>query len=499
MKNRSVNSKDYIKTEISRRTFISRSAAAFAGISIIPRFVLGGKGYIPPSEKVNIACIGVGSQGMRVMYNFLKIPDSNIISVCDVNTGCDDYMEWGKQELIRKARKLLEDDSWGKLADGALAGLYPAQDVVQRYYAKQRGKASFNGCSTYIDYLELLEKEKNIDAVIVGTPDHAHTVISVAAMKAGKHVYCQKPMTHTVYEARKMAETARETGVATQVATGNSASEATRLLCEWIWGGAIGQVREVHNWSTRPFWPQGIEKPIEEEEIPDYLNWDLWLGPAPVRPYHSAYEPFIWRGWFDFGTGAIGDMGCYSFDTIFRVLKLKAPSKIETSSTQSYPESYPAASIIHFSFAAREGMVPVTVHWYDGMLKPQKPEELGDEELDKEGLLFVGSEGKILCGFNGRNPRLIPESAMNAFEPPEKTLPRAIGHNEEWIAACKGGEKAAANFEFAGPVTEAILLGNVAHRAGNKTIKWDSKNMTVTNHKDADKFLHFDYRDGWSL
>ena len=499
MSNSIVNSNDSGKTEISRRTFVSRSAAVFAGISIIPRFVLGGKGYIPPSDKVNIACVGVGSQGIRVMLNFLKIPDAQIVSVCDVNTGCDDYMEWGKHELVTKARKLLEDDSWGKLADGALAGLYPAQDIVQRYYAKQKDRASYKGCSTYIDYRELLEKEKDIDAVIVGTPDHTHTVISIAAMKAGKHVYCQKPMTHTVYEARKMAETARETGLATQVATYNSDSEDTRLLCEWIWDGAIGQVREVHNWSTRPGWPQGVEKPIEKEEIPDYLNWDLWLGPCAYRPYNSAYEPFIWRGWFDFGTGAVGDMGCYSFDTLFRVLKLKAPVKIETSSTQSYPDSFPAASIIHFYFAAREGMDPVTIHWYDGRLKPQKPEELGDEEFDKEGLLFVGDKGKILCGFSGRKPHLIPESAMKAFEQPEKTLPRSIGHDKEWIAACKGGEKPAANFEFAGPVTETILLGNVAQRAGNKTIKWDSENMTVTNHKEADKFLHFEYRDKWTL
>jgi predicted dehydrogenase len=317
-------------------------------------------------------------------------------------------------------------------------------------------------------------------------------------MKAGKHVFCQKPMTHTVYEARRMAEVARETKVATQVATGNSASEDTRVLCEWIWDGAIGQVREVHNWSTRPVWPQGIERPIEKQAVPDYLDWDLWLGPAPYRPYHSVYQPFDWRGWYDFGTGAVGDMGCYSFDTILRVLKLQAPVRIEPSSTKVFKETFPVASILHFYFAGRDEMSPVTIHWYDGELRPQKPEELGGEELESEGLLFVGDKGKILCDFSGGEPRLIPASAMAAYEQPAKTLPRSIGYYEEWIGACKGGEKAGANFEIAGPVTETILLGNVAVRAG-KTIEWDSKTMTVTNDKEANELIHFPYRDGWSL
>ena len=316
-------------------------------------------------------------------------------------------------------------------------------------------------------------------------------------MKAGKHIYCQKPMTHTVYEARLMAQKARESGAATQVATGNSASEDTRRLCEWISDGAIGQVREVHNWSTRPFWPQGIERPAEVQSAPDYLNWDLWLGPAPDRSFHAAYQPFVWRGWFDFGTGAIGDMGCYSFDTLFRALKLSAPEKIESSSTKVFEETFPAASILHFYFPDRGNMAPVVIHWYDGELKPQKPKEMGDAELENEGMLFVGDKGKILCRFNGGDPRLIPESAMTAYRQPPESLPRSIGHDEEWIAACKGGDKPGANFEFAGPVTETILLGNVAMRTG-KTILWDSSNMAVTNHKEANDLLHIPYRDGWT-
>ena len=486
------------KSQFSRRSFIKKTGSVLAGISIVPRYVLGGAGNAAPSEKVSIGYIGVGSQGVRVLTNFLKQSEVQIVAVCDVNKGSDDFREWGKGEMLNKVREVLGDNSWGRFANGGLGGLYPGQDIVQRYYAKERGTASYNGCTAYTDYREMLEKEKDIDAVIVCTPDHAHAVISIAAMKAGKHVYCQKPMTHTVYEARKMAEVARQTKVATQVATGNSASEVTRVLCEWIWDGAIGQVREVYNWSTRPLWPQGIERPAEKQAVPDYLDWDLWLGPAPYRPYHSAYQPFDWRGWFDFGTGAIGDMGCYSFDTIFRVLKLQAPIRIEASSTKVFEETFPAASILHFYFGARGEMAPVTVHWYDGEIRPQKPDELGDEELEEEGLLFVGDKGKILCGFNGRNQRLIPESAMAAYKQPAKTLPRSIGHDEEWIAACKGGEKPGANFEFAGPVTETILLGNAAIRTG-KTIDWDSNTMAVTNNEQANELLHFPYRKGWAL
>ena len=294
-------------SHINLRSFIRKSGLALAGISIIPRYVLGGQGYVAPSDKIATACVGVGSQGTRVMMDFLREPDIQVVSVCDVNTGSDDFIEWGRNEIRNKVRNLLEDNSWARLVNGPLAGLYPAQEIVQRYYANQKESASYKGCSAYIDYRELLEKEKNIDAVIVGTPDHLHAPVSIAAMKKGKHVFCQKPMVHTVYEAHMMGEVAHEMNVATQVATGNSASEDTRILCEWIWSGAIGQIRDVHNWTDRPYWPQGIERPIEEQSVPRHLNWDLWLGPSPNRPYNSVYQPFNWRGWYDFGTGSVGD------------------------------------------------------------------------------------------------------------------------------------------------------------------------------------------------
>src|SRR2546427_2093361 len=245
-----------------------------------------------------------------------------------------------------------------------------------------------------------MSKGEGIDGVVICTPDHWHASISIMAMKMGKHTYGKRPMTHSVYEARRMADVARASKVATQVAVGNSASEATRLLCEWIWAGAIGPVRRVENWSSRPFWPQAIDRPDKPDPIPAGLDWDLWLGPAPERPFNRVYLPFVWRGWYDFGCGAFGDMGCYSFDTIFRVLKLEAPSSVEASSTERYAETYPQASIVHFNFPARGEMPPVRLTWYDGGLTPPRPEEMEEARPmngeEGEGLLFVGDKGKIL-------------------------------------------------------------------------------------------------------
>jgi predicted dehydrogenase len=437
------------------------------------------------------------------MMDFMKQPDVQIIAVCDVNKESSDYVEWWPNELREKQRALLGStySDWGGAWKGGTAGREPARRLVEAYYAAQAPSAKYKGCATYIDYRELLEKEKDLDAIMVGTPDHTHTVISIAAMRKRKHVLCQKPMTHSIHEARRMAEVARETKVATQVTINNQASEDTRLLCEWIWSGAIGSVREVHNWSTRPFWPQGIERPANEEPVPGSLDWDLWLGPAPFRPYSRVYLPFAWRGWYDFGAGALGDMACYSFDTVFRVLKLGSPNSVEASSTKTFKETFPIASMIHFYFGARSDMPPVRLTWYDGALRPPRPADLEDDRemgLENEGLLFIGDKGKIMCGFHGQKPRLIPESRMMDFTPPPKTLPRSAGNNEEWIKACKGGTPGGANFEFEGPITEAVLLGNVALRTGKK-LYWDGPGMKVTNPADAQQYVRAEYRQGWAL
>ncbi len=495
--------KDRQGTEISRRAFLRVTSTA-ASLSIVPRHVLGGPGYVPPSDKLTLACIGVGAQGTRVMLNFLKEPDVQVVAVCDVNRESSDYSEWDKNELRDKVRALLDDSNWGSQFTGPTAGRETARQIVEAYYAKRQPSGQYRGCAAYNDFRELLTKEKGVDGVVVCTPDHWHAPISIMAMKMGKHTYCQKPMTHSVYEARRMAQVARETKVATQIAVGNSASEATRILCEWIWAGVIGPVRRVENWSSRPFWPQGIDRPDKTEPVPPGLDWDLWLGPAPERPYNHVYLPFVWRGWYDFGTGALGDMGQYSFDTIFRVLKLSAPTKVDASSTQRFKEAFPVASIIRFEFPAREQMPPVTLTWYDGDLKPPRPEELedgrplkGEGSDEDEGLLFIGDHGTILCGFSGENPRLIPEAKMRAFQPPAKTLPRSIGHYREWIEAAKGAQQApAANFEFEARIAEALLLGNVALRSG-EMLRWDSTNLRITNVAAAQSLINPGYRGEW--
>jgi predicted dehydrogenase len=505
---------------VSRREFVSQSTAAAIGFTIVPRRVLGGAGYVSPSDKVNIAFIGVGAQGLRVMLRFLRESDVQGVAVCDVAKSGDQYPQWSVHEFSKSVRNLLGVDSgWDWLSPDqpiqlshtlevttGVAGREPCQKIVNAYYASKERSGQYNGCSAYNDFRQLLDQEKDVDAVVVCTTDNLHAAVSAAAMKKGKHVFCQKPLTHTIYEARRLAEIARETGVATQIAVANQASEATRQLCEWIWDGAIGPVREVKNWSSRPFWPQGVERPKESQPVPDGLDWDLWLGPAPERAFHRAYLPFVWRGWTDFGCGALGDMGSYSYDTIFRVLKLEGPVSVEASSTDRYDETYPLASIIHYDFAARGDMPPVKFTWYDGGLKPPRPDELekdrpfkaqGQEE--DEGLMFVGDGGKILCGFNGSHPALIPQSRMDSYKQPPKTLPRSPGNEREWIDACKGGKvKPGGNFEFEGMVTETLLLGNVAVRTGQK-FTWDRASMKANNSDLAQNMIRPERRAGWEL
>ncbi len=503
---------------VSRRKFIAQSTAVAAGLTIVPRRVLGGTGYVSPSDKINMAFIGVGAQGFRVMLHFLSEPDVQGVAVCDVTQSAANYPQWDTQEFCKSVRKLLGVDSgWEWLSPdqplqlshtlrvtSGVAGREPAQKVVNGYYASQQRSGQYKGCDAYIDFRELLEKQKGLDAVVVCTTDNLHAAASIAAMKKGKHVFCQKPLTHTIYEARRVAEVAKETGVATQIAVANQASEDTRLLCEWIWAGVIGPVREVQNWSSRPFWLQGIERPKEQDPVPAGLDWDLWLGPAPERPFNHIYLPFSWRGWTDFGCGALGDMGSYSFDTIFRVLKLEAPSAVEASSSDRYEETYPLASIVRYEFPARGNMPPVKFTWYDGGLMPARPEELaenisfqGGNEND-EGLLFIGDHGKIFCGFNGENPRLIPEEKMRSFVPPPKALPRSPGNEREWLDACKGGKtKPGGNFEFEGLVTETLLLGNVASCTGER-LHWDRENLKVSSAA-GQKFVQPERRKGWEL
>jgi len=441
-------------SHLSRRNFL-RATTASAVFAIVPRHVLGGAGNTPPSEKLNIAGIGVGGQGA---WDLQRLESQNIVALCDV----DQNRAAGTFKRYPKARQ-------------------------------------------YRDFRKMLDKQKNIDAVVVATPDHVHAVATITAIKMGKHVYCEKPLTHTVYEARKLAQAAREHKVATQMGIQGHSGEGIRRLCEWIWDGAIGDVREVHTWTDRPgrWWPQGVDRPKETPPVPDSLDWDLWLGPAPQRPYHPAYVPFKWRGWWDFGTGPLGDMGIHNSSPIFWALKLRYPKSVELISQQGCnAETGPTKSIVRYQFPSRGDMPPVTLTWYDGGNEPPRPEELeeGRRIGDNDGgSLFVGSKGKILApGWCAASPRIIPETKMKEYSQPPKTIPRSPGHHAEWIEACKTGKPTTANFDFAGRLTEAMLAGNIAVRTGGK-LKWDGPNMTCTNIPQANQYTHCLYRKGWAL
>jgi predicted dehydrogenase len=435
---------------MDRRTFLKGTAAASA-FTIVPRHVLGGPGYAAPSEKLNVAGVGVGGVGKSYIK---ELASENIIALCDTD--------------LPFSKPVFET--------------YPDAKVYQ-------------------DFREMLDVEgKEIDGVVIGTPDHTHAIVANAALNMKKHVYCAKPLTKTIEESRYLTKLAKKMGVATQMSTQSDAAEGHRLAQEWIWDGAIGEVHEVHVWSNRPIWPQGIDRPQESPDLPKGLDWDLWIGPAEMRPYHPAYHPFKFRGWYDFGTGALGDMGCHQFNPIIKVLRLGQPTSIYASSTKVYDETYPKASIIYYDFPARDGMPPVKVTWYDGDLKPERPKELepGRDFGDwNGGILFVGSKGKILSDAVCTQPRIIPEEKMKKYTRPPKTLERSIGHYQEWIRACKGGERAGVDFEYGGPLTELVLLGNQAVRL-NKRLDWDGEKGLYKD-DEANKFISQPYYNGWEL
>ena len=366
----------------------------------------------------------------------------------------------------------------------------------------------------------MLEKQKDIDAVLVATPDHAHAVIAMAAMQLGKHVYVQKPLTRTISEARALTEAARKYKVVTQMGNQGHSEEGLRLMQEWLAADAIGPVREVHCWTNRPIWPQGMPRPTETPAMPEGLDWELWIGPAPMRPYHPTYHPFGWRAWQDFGAGAMGDMACHVMDAAYTILKLGAPTSVIATLAYNflppapgergfgqrveYTDSYPPSSVIHLSFPARDNMPPVKLHWYDGGILPERPEDLEPERrMPESGTIFVGDKGKMWCETYSESPRLIPEAAMAAFVRPPKTLPRVPegrpGHEKNWLDAIRQKGQAVSHFDYAGPFTETVLLGNVALRYPGTRLMWDAANMKVTNMPDADQFIQHQYRLGWSL
>ncbi len=497
---------------ISRRAFLAGTGAAAAAVTIVPRHVLGGARFVAPSAKINLAYIGCGTQGLRQLMPALQKPAIRVVAVCDPNRKSDDYPEWSRHELNEKVRKFLADPNWAKDARGGLCGREVGLEIVNRHYAKLAGTGQGSGCHAYEDVRELLENEKDVDAVYNMTPEHLHGFVVCRAMRKGKHVITHKPIANVLDEVRVVRDTAKAAGVATQLFCSADLT-STASTAEWIAADAIGPVREVHNWSSRPFWPQGMtDPPAETPPVPDGFNWDLWLGPAAARPYHPAYTHAVFRGWFDFGTGALGDMGHYSFHQIFEMLKLGSPVSVEATRSQFWKIadytwhkqintlSYPRASLIRWQFPARGDLPSVALHWYDGGLRPPVPPDLESdgEPMPEEGMLLVGERGKILGDFMGGGARLIPKARAQAFKEPPKTLPRPIEELEQFIRACRAGQSSDAAFEKAYPFAETILLGTIALRV-NKKLHWNSDKFEFANSPEANALKSRKNRPGWEL
>jgi len=433
---------------ITRRHFLAAAggAALAAGLPSARR-------ALAASDKVNVAMIGVGGQGKSDLRNAAH-QGHNIVAICDV--------DW------RMAGSIFE--------------AYPK--------AKQ-----------WRDYRKMLDKQKDIDAVVIATPDHHHAFATMAALGHGKHVYCEKPLAHSIHEVRTVSEAAATSGLATQMGNQAQADEQMRVTAEILRSGVIGAVREVHLWTDRPIWPQGIERPAEVKPF-DEIDWDLWLGAAPERPYNPAYHPFKWRGWWDFGTGALGDMGCHMFFPVFYALELAAPLSVEATSAPFNSETYPLSATIKYEFAARGNWPACTLNWYDGGTKPPIPVGMPEgEKLAPTGMYYLGDKGVLFRGdHSDKKPDriILPGGEVKDYTPPAPTLERSPGHWEEWARAIAGGQQAGANFQIAGLVTESVLIGNAAIRAGKK-LEWDPAALAFNNDPAATRFLSREYRKGWKL
>ncbi|MCX7048809.1 MAG: Gfo/Idh/MocA family oxidoreductase [Candidatus Sumerlaeota bacterium] len=460
----------------SRRQFVKGAAVLAGAAMIVPRHVLGGPKFTPPSEKVNIAIIGAGGQGRHNARALFREESAQVVAVADP-------MEWVSVEQFYYKGK---------------AGSGPVKQEVEKHYSEKNPNFK---CAVYEDFRVMLDKEKSVDAILCATPDHLHAYVSVWAMRMGKHVYCEKPLTHNIWEARKVARTARETGVATQMGNFGHSSEGIRSSIEYLRDGAIGNVTEVHGWAPASRWNTKLKGlPEEKMDIPAGLNWDLWLGPREPRPYHSCYVPVMWRDFWTFGCGVLGDFACHDLDATVWAFDLEAPEIVE-GYRAGYGDSeiQPYGDITYFQFGKRKKQKPLKVTWYSGGLRPPRPEELKPGmNLDPHNVMFKGDKGIILTDGWGGPPKLFPDKRRASYTPPKKTIPRVEGHHRDWLDACKGGKPASGEFQYSARLTEIVLLGVLALRSG-KRIEWDYDNLQAKGMPELDVLIQEPYRKGWEL
>lgn len=503
--------------DLNRRTFLESAVAPLA-FTIVPRHVMGGSGYVAPNDKITLAYIGCGTQGFREMIRLIANPEVQIVAVCDPEKDNTNYIEWSKDDLRNSIRRVLEKPSWGEGIKGVRCGRDVGKEIVETYYALKRSGERYKGCASYADFRELLSKEKDLDSVKIMTPDHLHATISIAAMKKGKHVAVHKPLANRVSEARLVVETARKTGVATHLLAYRSGPAGN--VREMIEKGAIGTLREVHDWTDRPFWPQYQTLPTDAPPVPATFDWNLWLGPALDRPYHPHYTHTVFRGWYDFGGGSIADMGNYSLLPIFLALDLPVPTSIEAL-TSSYVEvndqisevkmndySFPHACQVRFKFPAQGSRPPISLYWYDGGMRPFAPEalETDNKTVPATGTMYVGDKGVILQN------QIYPEKRRLEYfggkEAPQPQARRGGAGDSEWVEAFKGGKPSGGNFISAGNCAEAICLGGAVIRyarmnfnEGRTTgpLEYDVQSMKFTNKPEANQYLVREYRPGWEI
>lgn len=462
-------------TPSTRRQFIKTTATAVTAFNLLPRHVLGGPKFVPPSEKVNVALVGAGGRGIQNMKELFKLADVQVTAIAD------------------PAESFSLEDYYYKGAGGR----EPARVQAEEHYA---AKTPNFRCAGYEDFRVMLEKEKALDALLCATPDHLHAYVSIVGMRAGKHVYCEKPLTHNLWEGREVARIAKETGVATQTGNQGHSTPGIRDTVELLRAGAIGTVKEMHAWVSTKRWNPGLTAvPADTQLMPVGLNWDLWLGPREPRPFNRAYFPVAWRDFWAFGGSAMGDFGCHDLDAATWAFELPTPTRVESLAVGPTDEEIaPHGCMIFYDFPARGKYPAQRLTWYDGGLRPAAPEALGKFPLPRRGVLFVGDKGVIQCDGAGGAPRLFPESLRTTVKKPEQTLKRSNGHHRDWIDACKGGPAASGEFGYGARLTEIANLGVLALRM-QKPIEWDAANLTAKNLPAAEPIIRGTYRDGWKL